>query len=111
MKFEEIDLSEVPARLVWVIDQEWMRWEAYEPTTIEKDIPFVDHWWKYVYWIPRIKKEFYILAISKPEIEIELKCNSLGMDYDWFKSHYRDFFRRLAWMRKNNKYNALGEIP
>lgn len=110
MTLEDVDMAELPASLCSVLDKEYMRWEVYAPTTIEADIPFKDHWWKFVYWMPRIKKEFYILALSQTEKAVWDKARGLGMNEEFFKTNYRDFLKRLQWMRKNNNYNHLGEV-
>lgn len=111
MTFEQIDFSEVPQRLLITIDREFMRWEAYEPTTIEADIPFKKSWWKYVYWIPKIKKELYLIALSQGEDAVWEKLGSYGTDELYFRENYNDFVRRIKWMIKNNKHNELGEVP
>jgi hypothetical protein len=109
---EELDLSELPASLAKVLASQEYILKMYKPTTIEADIPFNDDWWKFAYWIPKIKREFYLIAIKELDMEkaIQEKCNSYGMDYWFFTKHYKEFFRRLNWMRKNSgEYNHLGE--
>lgn len=113
MKFEEIDLSELPQSYIFsqLVDKEFYQWELYAPTTIEADVPFNRDWWKYVYWIPKIKKDFYLMAIKALdfETEFESKCLALGIDKVWFDKHYRHFKKRLCWMRENGS-NHIGEI-
>lgn len=110
MKFEDVDFSELPPKFCLLLDKEFMRWEVYEPTTIEADIPFEKKWWCYTYWIPKIKKELYVLAISQPEQALWEKFYSLGIDEMYFRDHYRELIKRLKWMRENNDYNHLGEV-
>lgn len=112
MKFEDIDLSEMPQNFAFskLVDQQFYLWEKYEPTTIEADFPFEQDWWKYLYWMPKIKKEFYTLALSALDMEKDLqkKANDMGMDYWFFTRHYGDFLKRLEWMRKQG-INYAGE--
>jgi hypothetical protein len=113
MTFEEIDLSEFPPskKFVDFIDKKFYIWENYTPTTIEADIPFEQDWWKYVYWIPKIKKEFYLLAIKELDFNKALfaKCESLGIDFWFFEKYYGFFIKRLEWMRGNGS-NHAGEV-
>lgn len=112
MKFEEMDLSELPTNYTFskLVDQQFYLWDRYTPTTIEADIPFEQDWWKYVYWIPKIKKEFYTIALSAANMELDLqaKAKTLGMDYWFFTNHYKDFLKRLEWMRKQG-VTVIGE--
>lgn len=113
MKLEDMDLAELPPTrsFVKMVDQQFYLWEAYKPTKIEKDFPFEQDWWKYIYWMPRIKKEFYVMAMSAPNFDRALikKCQSYGMDFWFFTTHYKDFIKRLEWMRKNRQ-NHIGEV-
>ena len=113
MKFEDLDLSELPTTYEFakLVDQKFYLWENYKPTTIEADIPFDQDWWKYAHWMPKIKKDFYLLAIKELDFDLGLlkKCDSLGMDFWFFSTHYEDFIKRLEWMRKNGS-NHIGEI-
>jgi hypothetical protein len=110
MKESELNMSELPARLMSIVEKEFVKWEVYQPTTIEADIPFGKDWYKYAYWMPKIKKDFYRLAISRPEAEITEYCIKLGFNPEWFEYHYNEFLKLLKWMRKNNKFNHLGEV-
>lgn len=112
MKFEDIDLSELPPRLHGKIVKEADVWEKYRPGfTPRSDYPFGRDWWKYVYWIPKIKKEIYQMVITKTNVELEQYFyETLGMDQAWFYRTYRDFHNRLEWMRKNYDYTHLGEL-
>lgn len=113
MTFNQIDLSEMPAnyKFAKLVDQQFYLWEMYEPTTIEKDFPFEQDWWKYLYWIPKIKKEFYLMALKELDFNKALikKCETYGMDFWFFSTHYKDFISRLEWMRRNGT-SHIGEI-
>lgn len=113
MKFEDIDLSEFPPTRKFneMAEKQMYLWEMYQPTTIEKDLPFDQDWWKYVYWMPKIKKEFYQMAIKELDFNKALleKCASYGMDFWFFSTHYKFFIERLEWMRKNGS-NHIGEV-
>ncbi len=113
MKFEDIDLTEFPStrHFAEMMDKRFYLWEMYQPTTIEADIPFDQDWWKYVYWMPKIKKEFYIMTVKELNFDKALidKCKSYGMDFWFFNRHYGHFIKRLDWMRKNGA-NHVGEV-
>jgi hypothetical protein len=113
MTFAEMDLSELPQtyKFCKMVEEEAVKWEFYTPTTIEADIPFGKDWWKYVYWLPLIKKEFYIMTLKEPVFEQALmdKCLGLGMDYSFFTNNYGFFIKRLKWMRANG-INHIGEV-
>lgn len=113
MKFEDLDLSEMPTdyKFAQMVDKQFYLWEMYNPTTIEADIPFEQDWWKYAYWMPKIKKEFYLMTIKELDFNKALiaKCESYGMDFWFFSKHYDFFIKRLEWMRKNGA-NHIGEI-
>lgn len=114
MTFEEIDLSEMPPTYEfskWV-DQQHYLWDAYTPTTIEADMPFNADWWKFLYWMPKIKKEFYEMTLSALDLEkaTQALCiDKYGMDYWFFCKHYDFFLKRLKWMR-NSGVNYVGEV-
>lgn len=114
MKFDEMELSDFPTNFEFVklAEKQKYLWERYTPTTIEADIPFGTDWWKYVYWIPKIKKDFYLLAIQALDFEKEFQAmviNKYGMDF-WFFTNYYDFLvKRLEWMRKQGT-SHIGEI-
>ena len=114
MTFEEMDLSEFPPdyKFTEMVERQMYLWEAYKPTTIEADIPFEQDWWKYVYWMPKIKKDFYLMTLSALDLEKEIqkKCvTELKMDYWFFTKHYKFFLKRLDWMRKQGATHA-GEL-
>ena len=106
MKREDLPYEELPTsqKFLATVDKEMIRWEAYEPTTIEADIPFKDHWWKYVYWMPTLKKEFYLEGIRANIFEegIEKLALKYGMDADFFYENYKHIVRTAKWMRRNN---------
>lgn len=114
MTFEQMDLSELPShyRFIKLVDDEMFRWEAYTPTTIEKDMPFARDWWKYVHWIPKLKKDFYKDVITAGDwmTSVEDKCIALGMDLVWFKREYKELWKRMEWMRLNAGQNYIGEV-
>ena len=113
MTFEDIDLSMYPAsrKFSEIVHKQFYLWESYRPTTIEADLPFEQDWWKYVYWMPKIKKEFYLAAITSGDFNQALVDlgKKYGMDFWWFSIHYKDFIKVLEWMRKNNNVNHIGE--
>lgn len=113
MRIEELDLTDIPQKKSFHtrMAKETYLLGMYNPSDIEKDIPFMDDWWKFLYWMPRIKKEFYELALKEPDFELALveKCNSLGIDFWWFSKNYDFFIERLEWMRKNGS-NHIGEV-
>ena len=113
MKFEEMDLTDMPMdrKFIEMVDRQGYLWEMYRPTTVEKDIPFEQDWWKFVYWMPKLKKDFYVMAMSSPDFNkalIEL-CNKYGMDFWFFEKHYKFLIKRMEWMRKSGM-NHIGEI-
>lgn len=115
MKYEDIDLEEMPQRLDFLktMTEEFARWEVYTPTLIEKDIPFKRHWWKYLYWMPTLKKEIYLTALSSNIFEVGIQefCLKYGIDYDYLADNYGEILRRASWMRKNNKTRPVsGEV-
>lgn len=103
-------MTELPPKFCFKLDKEFAKWEEYQPTTIEKDVPFLRDWWKYVYWIPKIKKELYHLTLSQTESKLWEKLDSLGIEELYFRDNYRPFLKRLKWMRENNGQNHLGEV-
>lgn len=113
MTFDDLSLSELPTNTDFsrLIDQRFYLWESYKPTTIEADIPFDQDWWKYIYWIPRIKKEFYLLALSSLNFDKDLIeiCNKYGIDHWFFTTHYDFLIKRMKWMRKQ-KVTHIGEV-
>lgn len=115
MKYEEMDLAEVPShfKFIKLIDDEMFRWEAYRPADDpKKEVPFDRFWWKYVYWVPKMKKEWYKLVLTSPDWEtaVEDQLIALGADLVWFKREYRDLWKRMDWMRKNASANHIGEL-
>lgn len=113
MTFEEMDLSELPndRKFIERLEKQMYLWEMYQPTTIEKDVPFEQDWWKYVYWMPKIKKEFYVMTLRELDFSKGLlaECDKYGMDFYYFSKHYGFFIKRLEWMRKNGS-NHIGEV-
>lgn len=111
MRLSDVDYMELPPRLAVVLGSELIRWEVYQPAeTIEGDAPFNRDWWKYVYWIPKMKKEIYLMNLQKNGEQMDQYWESLGMNKEFLHKHYKEFLKRLAWMRKNNKANHLGEL-
>lgn len=107
MKFEDLDLSEMPTNFEFakLVDKQFYLWERYTPTTVEADIPFEQDWWKYVHWMPKIKKEFYLHAIKALDFEKDLQdlvTIKYGMDYWFFTNHYDFLIARMKWMRKQS---------
>ena len=115
MTFDDIDLAEFPSSFTFarLVESEFMRWEAYVPTTIEADVPFNMDWWKYVYWVPRIKRELYTSAIGSQDIEmtVAVMCLKYGMNMTFFEKNYKFLVKRMHWMKKNNKFNHINELP
>ena len=107
MKFEDLDLSEMPTNFAFaqLVDKQFYLWERYTPTTVEADIPFEQDWWKYAHWMPKIKKEFYLTAIKALDFEKDLQdlaIGKYGMDYWFFTTHYDFIIKRMEWMRKQS---------
>lgn len=115
MTYEDMDLVDFPPSFTFakLVDREFVRWEVYKPKKIEDDIPFADHWWKYVYWIPKIKKEFYTEALKSHDMDYTILnlCLKYGMDVNFFEKHYKFFIKRMYWMRRNMIMNHIGEVP
>lgn len=109
----EMDLVDFPTNFEFVklAEKQMYLWKMYQPTTIEADFPFADDWWKYVYWIPKIKKEFYLMSIQSLDFETGLRelIDKYGMDYWYFITYYDFFLKRLEWMRKQGSTH-VGEI-
>lgn len=112
MRFEDIDLSELPPSLHGKIVKEADKWAKFQPKKrADLDYPFGLDWCKYVYWIPVIKKDIYKMVITKTHAELYYYFDhELGVDRRFFSRHYRDFLARLDWMRKNYNYSHLGEL-
>jgi len=114
MKIEDIDLNFVPESNSFVdkMTEEFCRWEAYSPKEIKDDIPFDEAWWKYLYWIPKIKKEFYHVALFGMNYTKGLNdiYEKYGISEWYFETHYKGFLKRLLWMRKHNNANHVGEV-
>lgn len=107
-----MDLSELPQRLHRHVVEDGLFWEIYKPKAApELEVPFGKDWWKYVYWIPKMKKRIYAMIISKTNAEVDHYFYTvLGMDEEWFRKNYKEFIQRLEWMRKNFDYSQLGEL-
>lgn len=112
MRFEDIDLSELPPSLHKKVVNEAEKWERYVPGIMPiVDYPFGLDWWKYVYWIPKLKKQIYEMAMTKTVAELQyFYDHELGVDRKFMHTHYKDFLNRVEWMRKHNTYNHLGEL-
>lgn len=113
MRFDDLDLSDFPVSPVFtrMVEKQSYLLAGYNPTTLEADIPFYDDWWKYLYWMPTIKKEFYVMAMSAPNFDQALVnlCKKYGMDFWFFSIHFKFFIKRLEWMRKQET-TKIGEV-
>lgn len=113
MRASDLELSDLPPSSDFIrkMGSQFYLWKAYTPTTIEADIPFDQDWWKYAYWMPKIKREFYLMALSAPEFDKALidKCKSYGMDFWYFSTHYDFMIERMEWMRKQG-VTHIGEV-
>ena len=78
---------------------------------MEADMPFEQDWWKYAYWVPKVKKDFYMMAITSPDFNRGLidMVDKYKMDFWFFSKHYKHFIKRLEWMRRNEA-NHIGEV-
>lgn len=113
MKMTEMDFTDFPSSygFAQLVDRQNYLWLSYAPTTIEADMPFGTDWWKFVYWMPFIKKDFYLMAIQALNFEkgLDDKIKQYDMDYWFFTTYYKEFIDRLIWMRKQGS-NVMGEI-
>ncbi len=114
MRMDQMNMAELPSNMDFLelIDRQEYLWKMYEPTTVEADIPFEQDWWKYAYWMPLIKKEFYLTALSSLDFEKGLQALAIdkyGMDYWFFTTHYGFFIKRMEWMRKQG-VTHIGEL-
>lgn len=112
MKLEDIELEYVPPTPSFtdMMAIEMYKWEIYEPDLV-KDVPFNEDWYKYVYWIPRLKKEFFEASLRSVDLDTGINevCTKYGIDHWYFFKHYGFFIKTLKWMRKNGT-NHIGEV-
>jgi hypothetical protein len=93
--------------------KEFLRWVIYEPkkSIYLEDLPIGDKWWVILYWLPKIKKDLYLLLLSRGMRAVEHKLyDELGIDQGYFEKDFGFFIRRLNNMKRLHKASKhLGE--
>jgi hypothetical protein len=112
MTYNDIVLKDAPqTKSFWdMFHSEMDKWVAYAPTTIDKDIPLGTKWWTILYWVPTKKREIYetLLKGRMKEVEI-LLYGTWGIDFLYFRKHYKFFLDRLEKMDKIKYSTGLEE--
>lgn len=109
MEFKDIDLAMAPTsvRFHRKLHGEFIKWVVYQPTTIDKDIPMQDKWYAILYWLPKVKKQIYLILLAKGYRAVEdYLYDELGIYPYYFEREYKHFIKKLKWMQKNNNANT-----
>ena len=110
MKESDLIYEDLPKNMVFLKSMEPIQWEVYQAKSkAEEEAPFETTWYKYVYWIPTIKKELYLEAVrlNDAQLAIDVFCLNYGMDVKYFMTNYKHIVDKVRWIVKNNKVDVL----
>ena len=115
MTSEDIVLADAPTSpKFWRrFHGEYLRWVVYVPKekVEDEDLPIDDKWWIVLHWLPKIKKELYLLLLHKGMGAVEKRLyDDLGIDQIFFENEFDFFIRRLKNMKRlHTASKHLGE--